>query len=179
MCILEFKVDEAILREDTKGGLHIANSAALQHTYFEMPVRFNVAGVELLEKPIAAHTQLWISDPHTRNNVPVQRGLAPSPWLSLPILHVATIGLERVQEAWESGTSTYSLPGGSHLSFERSGEDLIVYSGLNGQRSRANYHQILHAFLNFASEVRHVLDQAAPELRDHQHWGRWFKSELQ
>jgi len=159
MVLLEFQLDRNVLDDDRATDLGTADAGALQETYFLMPVRLKVSEAELLKMP------------------PGGRGRLTSPWLTLPILHVATVGLHKVKEARESGTSTYTLPGsGWRLRFAVSGQDISVYSEVSEQGSCARYEELLQAFEHFASTVREVLSRETPELKEHPQWGRWLKT---
>lgn len=51
MIILDFRVDDEGLAEDVGTGAEIANAAAIEETYFVMPVRFAIGNTELLAFP--------------------------------------------------------------------------------------------------------------------------------
>ncbi len=162
LVILEFQLDENIIREDRKFNPGTADTGVLSETYFCMPVRLKIGSVELLEIPVGSRVQ------------------KSSPWLSLPILDIATTGLEAVKEAKRRGASVYSLPGsGSRLYFRMIGDEVSAYSQVNGREARTHYNQLLQAFEDFASRVRHVLMEKVPDLENHSYWGKWLKRQVE
>ena len=162
MVLLEFRLSEEILREDRRFNPGMADTGALSETYFCMPVRMKIGCAELLEMPVRS------------------QGKEPSYWLPLPLLDVATTGLEAVKEAKQKERAVYSLPGsGSRLYFEVNGNEVSVYSQVNGRSARANYDKLLQAFNKFVLKVREVLKHEVPELMNHPYWGKWLKSEIE
>jgi hypothetical protein len=84
MVILEFASSDSLLiwKQENCVDLGSLDAAVLQETCFELPVRLNVNGVELLEFPASA----------TR----LSGDKTITPWLTLPVLNVATIGLAKL-----------------------------------------------------------------------------------
>jgi hypothetical protein len=156
--LLEFQVDEEALAADRKIDPRTADAAALQETYFLMPTRLQVQQEELFAVP------------------PKDQRKHASPWLELPILHVATVGLQKVKEIGKQGQSIYTLPGsGWRLRFEACGQDVLIHSEVNGRQSCVHYTELLAAFEHFASTTRAVLSHKVPELQDHPYWGKWLR----
>ena len=155
--LLEFQIDDGALAADREIDPRTADTAALQETYFLMPTRLQVHQDELLA-------------------VPPQGKKDASPWLELPILHVATVGLQKVKELCKEGQSIYTLPGsGWRLGFQTSGQDILIHSEVNGRQSCVHYAELLAAFEHFASTAREVLSHKVPELQDHPYWGKWLR----
>ena len=157
MVVLEFQGSPGKLADDSTEDLRTTVAGNLQDTCFFIRVRLQVGNVELLEMPLKG------------------QGDAPVPWPELPILNVATVGLQRLREAGERGTAIYTLPGsGWRICFAVSGEDVSVYSEVNGRCGRGRYAELLGAFEQFAGTVRALLSREAPALQDHPHWGKWL-----
>jgi hypothetical protein len=174
--ILELRVDWSILAEDRKSVVASADAVALDYTYFVLPVRLAVDGMEVLEYPRREPRVMWAGDPVTRELVPIpSTDTGPGPWLELPVLHVATIGLETVRGLAESDTATYMLPGADHIRFARVGECVQISVGHTGPSASAPYQQVLDAFERFAGEVRRLLAREVPEILEHPYWGPWIQ----
>ena len=101
-----------------------------------------------------------------------------SPWLSLPPLHLATVGLEMVQKAGKHGTACYCPEGGGCLDIAVRDSRAEVYSTMNTCHTQAPYVELLEAFASFRRTVQRSLGEACPELKEHPAWGRWFKGEV-
>lgn len=154
---LEFQRDDNVVKENRESSPGSADAGVLSETYFVLPVSLIIGGVELLETPARSS------------------GEQPPSWLPIPILDMATAGLDAVKEAKKKGNSMYSLSGfGSRLYFNMSGNEVVVYSQVNGREARTSYGQLLNAFERFALEVRCFLIKNVPELREHPYWGRWL-----
>ena len=131
--------------------------------------------MELLELSEPREQRIWVSETGEHALVPSTRQGGASPWLALPILHVATVGLAQVRALNQSGRTVYSLPGtGLRLYFARSGKELAIHSEVNGRTGRVGYEVFLQAFETFASTVRELLKREVPELQGHPQWGAWF-----
>jgi hypothetical protein len=155
--LLEVQVDEGTLAADREIDPRTIDAAALQETYFLLPTRRQVHQEELFAVP------------------PKGPGKLASPWLELPILHVATVGLQKVKDICEQGQSMYTLPSsGWRLRFEACGPDVLMHSEVNGRQGCVHYAELLAAFEHFASTAREVLSRKVPELLDHPHWGKWL-----
>jgi hypothetical protein len=156
--LLEFQADEETLAADREIDLRTADAAALQETYFLMPTRLQVHQDELFAVPPKGHRK------------------DASPWLELPILHVATVGLQKVKDICKQGQSIYTLPGsGWRLRFQASGQDILIHSEVNGRQSYVHYAELLAAFEHFASTAREVLSRKVPELQENPYWGKWLR----
>ena len=134
-------VDERVLAEDLATRPMTADAAALQETYFEMPVRLAVEGVELLE--ITAVTT--------------------SPWLPLPLLDVALMVPDLLDHLAHEASGTYSLPGGGwSLRIRRNGSEVELESTVNGRRTIASYKELRAAAFMFRERVRSLMKSRVP-----------------
>lgn len=157
MIRLEFQVDAPTLAEDTREDLRHVDAAVLQHNYFDFPVRFTVDDVELFEGVVQDGPVL-----RPRNQD------ASNPWWWLPILHLASVGLDRVKEAGQRGYAECTLPGGAaNLVLTAIGDHVLIRSGVNQRTVQVDYNDLVTAFEGLAAQTRSVLLQAAPELADH------------
>ena len=152
MVIFEFKIDENSLADDLKANPISANPAALQETYFEMPIRLSVNDVELFEFP-GSH----------------------NPWLRLPLLDVATVGIEKVKRLKSEKNSTYYLPGGWELRFRKNDAFVTILSTINMKTVETSYDDIMESFLAFNVKVKSFLLESVPMLVDHPYWGEFLK----
>ena len=175
--LLDFIPDEMVMAEDKSSAPSQADAAELQHTYFIMPIRLKSGAEELLEIPPAKdQQQVWSGDSSGNSLHPILKERPFDPWFPLPLLDVATTGLEKIREVHQKGTSIYRLPGaGYRLSFQMSGKDVFVHSEVNGRTSRIQYVDLLHAFEEFASKVREYLSHEVPELKAHPFWKEWLE----
>lgn len=170
MVILECRFDSLVVAEDCSiVDPRKADEVALYHTYFMMPVRLRVGDVEMLE--------LNLPDaPHPQH--PIQRMPSPA-WQELPVLHVATVGLDTLKEAKETGTAQYDVPEDGILHLTIQAEDVhVVSSNRPDMMGHAPYHEVLDAFERFAAHIRQQLVQSCPELMEHPSWGAWFRGDV-
>ena len=158
--VLEFCIDERVLEEDLEVYLKSSLSRdALDVTYFIMPVRLAIGGVEMLE---------W-SGPDAG---------PPSVWCDLCLLDLAAGGLECVRSLEDNTQATYSsLEDARELKLQRHGDTVRVHSPRNGHEATAGYEDLLNAFEAFARNVKQTLLKALPELRNDEYWGAWFRSD--
>jgi len=182
MVILDFQLELHAIEKCSASDLRTADEGFMAATYFQMPVRFSVDNVELLELPINNHGQIhvFIYSPKESTLIPTQQERQSSPWLPLPILDVAVVGLDTLRQALVEGVAIYPFIDYCwHLRFEVLGKDVLVYSKVNGRTARVSHEELLCAFNEFASKVRNVLRQEAPELNDHPYWGKWLRNEIE
>jgi len=158
--VLDFFRDQSVLGRDRLAYAAQPGIDVLDVTFFIMPVRLSLCGVELLE---------W----------PGVRSRPSSEWCPLPLLHVAAIGLDLVRSLeGETQKATYSLPEvGTELRLARMGDRVRVYSTMNGREATVGYDELLSAFERFAQGVRRMLLESVPALRDDPHWGAWFTAD--
>jgi hypothetical protein len=152
MIILDFQPDEETLAKDLATSPESASSAVLEQTYWLMPTRFAIDGVDLLAFPGAYDT-----------------------WRPQPVLGLATQLAAAVAEA-SSGTRSYChMDEGGRLDFEPRGPSIQVSSTLlPGQALTAPAALLNDEVLAFRGRVRDFLLQRVPAMRLHSHWGTWF-----
>lgn len=178
MITFEFQTDESIFAKEGAGDLLAVDATALQVTYLLFPVRLNVNGVEMLEVPPRQDEVVWASRPGQAGLEPAKVNPAASPWLELPLLDVAMVGLDKVRQAASAGTSHYYLGGtGGRLSLEVRSGDVTVRCSLNGRAAAAGYSELVDAWKDFAAQARSLFVRHWPELRRHPIWGEWFSEE--
>jgi hypothetical protein len=183
MLIFEFQRCQTIIDEDKNLKPHLEDASVLKESYFIMPVRLNVSNQELLEMPSSLAERdknKWVVD---ENRQIVFEGnedymSTSSPWLNLPLLNLATVGLEKIKETWENGESYYNLSEyGCGLILKRTDTYINILSQINQRRSSVQYNELLMAFKKFAFEVKGYLIQEVPELLTHGFWGNWLKQQ--
>lgn len=147
MVNLELRVDEAALAADAADAAH-EDATVLQMSYFEMPVRLLVNGVELF-------------------------GSEPP----LPLLDVAVVGLRAVRRAAAEGSAAYGIPNvGATLSLRRAGTLLEMTTTPKGTQASAPATEAVEAWEAFARRVRALLHERVPGLQEHPVWGPWLAS---
>lgn len=176
MILFEFQFDPGVVAEDRTTNIAVANSSALQETYFVMPVRLTIGHVELLEIPPKYDQRLQRNI--KGNYIPGQKGntLVTMPWLELPLINLASVGLDAVIAVGQQGSSFYTLPDfGWRLVFTLFEKDVEVHSQVNGNTARVKYDSLVCAFRKFTLEVKATLKREVPELQEHVVWGRWLQ----
>jgi hypothetical protein len=152
MVVLDFMLDEVELRE-CRERLTSADPAALQETYFIMPVRLRIGDAELLQV----------------------RDAPEYPYLPLPLLHLATVGAQRIRDAARGRETKVDLPGaGVSLRFSKAGSDLCARSELNDDAGCASLEHWTAALDHFVTRVQDVLSTGAPDLVNTAAWANWF-----
>jgi hypothetical protein len=172
MTNLEFHFDEASLAEDMRHSPESATSAMLEETYFVMPVRLCVNGVELLEQPNREVKNLFVA----RMGHAPQRfaSVTESCWLPLPLLGFATHGLQRLRQVKGGDEQKLYLSGGGQLDFILNGERIAIKSSLNDRSSLAQLPEIVNAFQDFSESIRELLVHRIPSIQQHASWKQWF-----
>jgi hypothetical protein len=153
MTITEFKLDDASLREDILHSPERANPAALEETYFVMPVRFRINDAELLQLP-----------------------KKESPWLPLPLLGFAANAVQVTKELLVNKEKKLYLPGGGHLMFARHDDQLSITSSINNRTALTQLSDVRGSLHDFADRVRQLLLQRIPRIKQHGSWDQWFPS---
>ena len=160
MIILEFKCDSLVMEKAKEINLESVDSTSLSRELFVMPVHLRIDDVELLE-------------------ISTQFGRAVTDWPFLPIVDVATYGLEMVYDAWQNGLSEIWISEtGLRLSLEREDDKITIRSRSRGYVCTVPHEELRRAFEDFAREVRETLIKEAPELTKHPYWGGWFRGEV-
>ena len=127
-----------------------APAAAIEHTYFVVAVRLNVAGEDLLVFP----------------------GVYPD-WRPLPVLGFAS-QLRRTVLALEYGEEgTITLEDGGFLSISRGRDNLVFTTSLAPIRVSALRSEFIAAVLNFSREACGYARSMSPTVTTHPSWGSW------
>lgn len=134
MIILDFLIDEATFEYDLKYNPLEADGAALQTTYFEMPVRFSVNNIELFEI--------------LNSN---------EPYLCLPILNIAIVGRSKILDLKYQHITSYSLPGGYVLNLENYAGQIKITSSVNNLSAIISHISLLDSFNNFRQKTKEFL----------------------
>ena len=145
MVRLDFKLVEAVLRDDVGYWEASPEPALLLHTLFEMPIRSAAGGVELLQ--LDAH-----------------------PWYPQPIVRIATLSRRHVYRLFDVHATTDHLAGGAALRYRRAGTTVIVHSTLNKRTAETTLNELASAFDRFYYRVRETLTQASPSFGDIDLW---------
>lgn len=158
MISLDFEIDETELKINIEDEPENADLDLIVLTYFIMPVRFQVNGIDFFKFPL--------------NN--------PSdPWVPLPIVNIATDGLYSIKKLKVKKRIKYDLPEGAGLlQFEFFDIDKvrIIYS-VNHIDISVNYEKLLEAFEKFTDKVKKFLNERVPQMRKHPYWGSWIRGE--
>jgi len=158
--ILEFKRDSLAMEKAKEINLKNVDSTSLSRELFVMPMHLRIDDVELLE-------------------ISTQFGRAVTDWPFLPIVDVATYGLEMVYDAWRNGFSEIWISEtGLRLNLEREDDKITIRSRNRGYVCTVPYEELRRAFEDFAREVRGTLIKEAPELTKHSYWGGWLRGEV-
>jgi hypothetical protein len=173
MTTVDFRLDEAGLVQDLKQSPETANPAALEESYFVMPLRLCVNRVELFEQLNRAKRRLFTGETG-RSVQQVQLADEASCWLPLPLLGFATGALRALNETKLGKERKLHLAGGGELVFVRQGEQLSVASSISGKSASAQFAEALNAFLTFSEKVRQLLVSRVPAIQQHPSWRQWF-----
>jgi hypothetical protein len=150
MTILEFKVNDVVLQEDLKVSPGTASSAALEETYFVMPVRLCISGVELFHNP--RHATI--------------------PWLELPLIGIARSLGRALGRLKESGAASVYLAGGGELLMEQKGNEVCVTSTIDQRCARVDHLELRDATMGFCADVRDFVLRHAPDLESRPIWSQ-------
>ncbi len=127
-----------------------APAAAIEHTYFVVPVRLSIDGEELLAFP----------------------GVYPD-WRPLPILGFAS-QLRRTVVALEHGQArTITVEDGGSLSISRDGDSLVFTTSLAPIRVSASRDELITVVLNFSREACDYARSVSPAVSTHPSWSSW------
>lgn len=152
---LDFQIDEEVLQEDLGTRPQDAARAALEHTYFVMPVRFTAGQTDLLTFP----------------------GVYTS-WRPQPLIGFSA-GLVRAASATEDHPVSISIADGGRLNFQFSDAGIRVTSSLLPRDVEVvPQRELIDAANSFRERVRDFLLERVPLLRTHPCWMTWFPSDL-
>jgi hypothetical protein len=151
MTELDFIIDDRVLLEDLPFSTRSAEPAAVEETYFIMPVRMCVSGVELFR-------------------------LNPtgSPWLSLPVLGFAAHLREALGKIRSDVQSSLSLAGGGRLDFLMESEKLEITCSLSRLGAADALREVTGASSIFCQKIQVLLRDRVPQLVEHPSWRQWF-----
>jgi hypothetical protein len=176
---IEFKTENLNTGSNYSALLLSMSAEMIETTCFVRPVRFRVGDVDLFEKfsfdqPVfVCHVERDMDD-GTEDSEETSR------WNSLPLLHFAAVGYERVRNAClgERERVFYHLPGGGYLQFGSTGDRWVEISSSLSQRTvKASCTELLGAFEDFCKRVRRFIIQDTPELKNHPAWNTWFEAD--
>jgi hypothetical protein len=150
MMVVDFKWDQEVLKKDLAASPVSADPAALEETYFVMPVRFSVDGVNLLSMSAdQAH--------------------------SLPLLGFSTHVLQMLEHMQSTDEGRVYLAGGGDVSICTEGQRVRIRSSLTNREVTVDREALLSAFRSFADCVKHQLVTWVPGIDRHPHWRTWFR----
>ena len=148
MISLDFEVDRSVVRRDRSFNPGSADMSLLRHSYFDMPVRFSIGDIELIDGA------------------------------TIPIYTMAADGLEDLRNLPKTRRVTMQPPVIGGFVLEMDGDDVIIFTPSHGGReARVPYADLLRAWEAFASKVRSFLVREFPELREHPQMGAWLRGE--
>ncbi len=158
MISLDFEIDEQELMENLEGEPDKADESLIAVTLFIMPVRLQINEKELFASPRINRTD---------------------PWIGMPIVDLATEGLYKIRKIPSLRKVVYDLPEGVGIIEFISLEDnhVRVLYKRHDIDEIVSYSELLHAFENFALNVKQFLNERAPKMREHPFWGAWVRGE--
>jgi hypothetical protein len=149
MTTLDFKLDKSSLEEDLACSPANANPAALEETYFVMPVSFVVDGTDVLALPGRSTHEL-------------------------PVLGFAADTLRALEQLKPGEEKNLFLAGGGELRVRFDGRGFDISCSLNGHSVHVARDELISAFRSFAGKVKAMLVVRVPEIQTHEMWRRWF-----
>lgn len=174
MITLEFRMDENALIEDKLSDPLHSDIAVLQETFFVLPVRFIVNGVNIFNFDTNQKVFLGLSNDKQLKSVDK---MIKSIWLPLPVLNLAIVGLDKVKIACEGKASFYSLPEtGAYIMFQPSSTGIGVKTSFASKFEETTCSDLLMAFSEFAEHVRKMILSVFPELITHPDLGSWLST---
>lgn len=158
MIIIDFRLQHSIIEKYRERGIVGEDAGVIEWTFFEMPVRMCVNGVELLEVRSIDHSNII------------------SPWVDVPLLGFALIGEEMIRKACTGKSVIFTLPDvGADLHISSiSKNEVQIYSGLNRLSIQVNCNDLLREFLEFVKRVKDMFMEEVPEIREHPVLGKWI-----
>ncbi len=124
--------------------------SAIEHTFFVVPVRFSVAGVDLLAYPDVY-----------------------ADWRPLPVLGFASQLRRTVMELEPGQAGTVSLEDGGALKLCRKGANFTIEATLIGVQVTVSRDELMAAVTRFSGEAASFAQSVAPSIVDHPVWGEW------
>jgi hypothetical protein len=175
--LLEFRVDDTTLKEDTDNLVLKLDPAILEQTCFVMPVRFRVNSVELLGEQVGKKRRVLLPHPdHGLRETYIST--RPTEWFGLPLLGFTTQAIQVLNEVVSSGRAELAIADGGYLRLSSLGDKLSITSDLNGLTATANFSHVHDAFVEFYECVRDMFLTRLPNLARHPCWTQWFPKSL-
>ncbi|MDP3155769.1 MAG: hypothetical protein Q8N23_24060 [Archangium sp.] len=153
MIEFDFRPDEGVLAENAEGEPQAADPAALEETYFVMPLRFSVNGAEVL-------------------------GAGGEPWWDLPLLGFATHLQACLERLIEQGKAQMFLAGGGSLVWRLRDDAAEVRNSLSGATVPMSLAELHSAVAALFQRVRQFLLTRFPSMVAHPRWTDWFGASL-
>jgi exoribonuclease R len=147
MVHIQLVADQASLEQAKGRALLEDDAGVLSHILFEMPVVFEIDNTPILEAP------------------------------RLPIIFMAYDSLERLRNLPAKRRDRIMLPGGGSLTFTMEGDQVIVSFPQRSRTGRTAYAELLRVWEEFSTQVKTLLVERFPELRNHPRLGAWFRGE--
>jgi len=151
MISLDFQVDEDALAEDLESRPTEANTAAVEQTYFVMPVRFAVGETELLAYP----------------------GVYES-WRPQPLVGFSTHLVGSILAVSPGETKRCYIADGGHLDLARSEWTMRITASLLKRTESVPTNELLTEARAFRERVREFLLERVPGMGRHESWQVWF-----
>lgn len=147
---LAMRADDEALRADLEESPVEAPAAAVEQTYFVVPVRLAVDGQELLAFP------------------GVYDAWRPLPLLGFaPRLRDLAIGLR------DGEAATLSLADGGCLELRRNGAEVLISSSITGDEATVSAQQLAEAAGALARDACAYVLSVIPEMASHGSWELW------
>jgi hypothetical protein len=169
MVKIEFFNDENEINEDKLyDPLHM-DAAILEQTFFVLPVRFLVNDSDMFHWK----QEIRIGMPKDEVYRSMEENIYI--WIPLPVLHLATKGLDEAKRACKGETIIYSLPGTMYqIKFHPMNNKIEISSSFLNYSEVIYCTELVEAFEKFAEEVRKMINREFPELKKHPQIGAWL-----
>lgn len=147
---LAIRADDEALRADLEESPVEAPAAAVEQTYFLVPMRLAVDGKELLAFPGAYEA-----------------------WRPLPLLGFAPHLRDVATGLREGEAATLSLTDGGCLEFRRRGAEMVIRSSLTGDEATVSAERLAEAAVGLAAEACAYVLSIVPAMAAHGSWESW------
>lgn len=161
MIIIDFVIRESSFSRSDNQSISIVSAGTIEETYFLIPIRLTVNGVELLGGTSSSDKA------------------SSSPWLEIPLLGFAKTGEEIVKEACSGKPVRFYLPDtGAFLDFSPGATGSVqIWSSINHSASCIECDELLKEFSFFVRRVKKVLADNIPDLINHPILGGWINNQ--
>jgi hypothetical protein len=173
MGVIEFVVDEAVLRDDLQETPRLADAAVLEMTYFVMPVRMCFGDVELLEWRSRAPVPGFVGN-EAGDLVQVEFRDAGSAWMALPLIGLVAGFQEFLSRAEQERPFLVTAPVEPLLACIRREDHVHVKSEVNGRSASVPWREFVSAVGEFRNRVAELLSNRVPRVMEHPNWHSWF-----